>query len=154
MRALAVGAGKGGDWCVLKLQRPELDPFTASARFATPVGDDVEVWAVGYIEENRRDVVRAVCGRMSDSVDGPEDMRKRRFIGLEADEDFRIPGMSGAPVMMLDDSGGPFVVGVWMGFSERRTTWAGLIQTTSVAGLVVVDPELPIAVDRMLRQQP
>ncbi|MCA3007476.1 MAG: trypsin-like peptidase domain-containing protein [Phycisphaerales bacterium] len=154
VHALAVGVGKGGDWCVLKLQRPELDPFTASASFDTPVGDDLEVWAVGYIEENRRDVVRSVCGRISDSVDGPEDMRKRMFIGLEADQDVSTPGMSGAPVIALDDSGGPSVVGIWMGWRERRTTWAGLIRTTSVAGLVVVDPELPIAVDRMLRQQP
>jgi len=56
--------------------------------------------------------------------------------------------------MVIEESGTPLVVGVWCGWIEMRTTWAGLIRTTSVASLVVVDPELPIAVDRMLRQQP
>jgi hypothetical protein len=152
--ALAVGVGKGGDWSVVKLNRPELDPITTSARFATSIVDDVDLWAVGYTEANRRDVVRAVCGRISDAVDGPDDMRKRKFLFQEAGQDVNIPGMSGAPVIAVDDSGDAFVVGVWFGWMETHTTWAGLIRSTSVASLVVIDPELPVAVERMLRQQP
>jgi hypothetical protein len=62
--------------------------------------------------------------------------------------------MSGAPVIVIDDNGSPLVVGVWCGWIEMETTWAGLVRSTSVASLVVIDPELPVAVERMLRQQP
>lgn len=152
--AFAAGEGKGGDWSIVKLAHPELDPSPSVARFSASVEGLAETWAVGFKGGGQNDVACFVCGRIAAAVDAPHDLRMRKFVGLESHQDPIIPGMSGAPVMVVEESGAPRVVGVWCGWIEVGTTWAGLIRTTNVASLVVVDPELPIAVDRMLRQQP
>jgi hypothetical protein len=152
--AFTKGEGKGGDWSIVKLTDPELDPSTSVARFSASCEGLSETWAVGFTGSGQDDLACFASGRIALAVDAPHDLRTRTFVGLESHQDPIIPGMSGAPVMVIEESGTPLVVGVWCGWIEMRTTWAGLIRTTSVAGLVVVDPDLPIAVDRMLRQQP
>lgn len=152
--AYTAGEGRGGDWSIVKLARPEIDPVRTSARFAASLDGFEKAWAVGFKMSDRLEVACVVGGRIAESVDAPQDMRTRKFIGLQDDHEPIIPGMSGAPVVAIDDNGSPVVVGVWCGWIEMETTWAGLIRSTSVASLVVIDPDLPVAVERMLRQQP
>jgi hypothetical protein len=73
---------------------------------------------------------------------------------MDGDQAVSLPGMSGSPVVRWIESSEPRVIGVLHGHAEIGTSWAGLVTTTSFASCVVVDMEMHVAVEEILRERP
>lgn len=139
------GRGIGGDWSVLELARPELDPFATALVVGATVGEGEEVWTAGFPDGITHAGPHVIHGRLQGNLTGLGGMRRLDGGGAVA-----LPGMSGAPVVRRGRSGEPQVVGVLHGHVEIGTSWAGLITTTSLASAVVAQRDLRDAVERYL----
>ena len=138
------GRGIGGDWSVLELARPELDPMTAALVVDGSAGEGETVWAAGFPAAATSAGPHVIHGRLQGELTGLGGMRR-----LDSHGEVALPGMSGAPVVRCGPAGEPVVVGVLHGHVEIGTSWAGLFTTTSLASAVVVQVDLRHAVERV-----
>jgi hypothetical protein len=138
------GGGDGGDWCVVQLTRPELDPTAATLAFADGYRNGDQVWRVGFPRADARNGPAVIDGVLKEPLPGKE------FAHVDSPGNVARPGMSGGPVIRRAEVGGVEVVGINQGHVDIETTWFFLFGSTRTVTTVVVDPALRQAVARMV----